>query len=50
MTTAEQSGELFNRLRKMLNEVNKLKEVENREEGKTLIENSTEQVIEVKFA
>ncbi|KAM3174073.1 hypothetical protein ACTXT7_011286 [Hymenolepis weldensis] len=43
MTTAEQSGELFNRLRKMLNEVNKLKEVENREEEKTLIENSTEQ-------
>ncbi|VDL48027.1 unnamed protein product, partial [Hymenolepis diminuta] len=43
MATAEQSGELFNRLRKVLNEVNKLKDVENREEKITLIENSTEQ-------
>uniref|UniRef100_A0A0R3TLM9 Uncharacterized protein n=1 Tax=Rodentolepis nana TaxID=102285 RepID=A0A0R3TLM9_RODNA len=43
LATSEQSGELFHRLRKMLNEVNKPKEVESIEEENILIENSTEQ-------
>nr|CDS29173.1 hypothetical protein HmN_000854600 [Hymenolepis microstoma] len=45
LAASEQSGELFHRLRKMLNDVNKPKEVENIEEDKEniLVENSTEQ-------
>lgn len=47
MTTAEQSSELFNRLRKMLNEVTKSKDTEKQDDNKITEEISVDQVISV---